>query len=261
MDARDFVDLASSHLLSHALVEERQNPSMSSAQPRQVLDDIPASEKRWLRRRALDWFDKDGRDFPWRRQPDPYPVLVAELLLQRTRADLVLRLYESFLARYPNAAALAVAEPDDIVSFLRPLGFTHRSSRLPRLGQELCERHDGEVPQSKQALLALTGVGEYIANAVLAIAFDERRPLVDPNVIRLIGRMTERQSERSRPRDDRQLWDLIEGFLPRRRATAFGLALVDLGATICLVRRPRCHQCPLRPHCAAFASGTVASAD
>jgi A/G-specific adenine glycosylase len=234
---------------------------VSTAQSTQVLEDIPAPEKRWLRRRVLTWFDKHGRDFPWRSQPEPYSVLIAELLLQRTRADLVLRVYESFLARYPDAAALAAADPDDIISFLRPLGFTHRSKRIPHLGRELCEAHGGEVPQSKEALLALTGVGEYVANAVLAIAFAERRPLLDPNVIRLVSRLTGRHSERSRPRDDRQLWALIESLLPRKRATAFGLALVDLGATICRVRRPRCWQCPLRSRCVAFASGAVAPAD
>jgi A/G-specific adenine glycosylase len=210
---------------------------------------------------VLDWFDEHGRDFPWRERPGPYRVLIAELLLQRTRADLVLSMYERFIARYPNAAALAGARPREVVSFLRPLGFAHRSARLPQLARALCDRHGGEVPQSKEALLALPGVGEYVANAVLAVAFGERRPLLDPNVIRLIGRVVGRTSNRARPREDRALWDQLADLLPRRRAPEFALALVDLGAVICRPRRPRCYACPLRPRCSAFATGDVTPAE
>jgi A/G-specific adenine glycosylase len=221
-----------------------------------VRDPIPENTYRWLRRRVLAWFRGHGRDFPWRETDDPYHVLIAELLLQRTRADLVEPLYHRFLAVYPDAHALAKAEPAETEELLRPLGFLHRSRRLPALGQSLVDRHHGDVPRSKQALLALPGVGEYVANAVMTVAFGQRMPLLDPNVIRLLARVLGRTSTRSRPRDDAALWEFVAHLLPRRRAREFSLALVDLGALVCR-KRPRCFECPLRPRCNAFLSGSV----
>ncbi len=222
----------------------------------EVGDLIPENTQQWLRRRVLAWFRTNGRDFPWRETDDPYRVLIAELLLQRTRADLVERLYDRFLAAYPSPHALAKAEPAETEALLGPLGFLHRSRRLPALGRALVDRHGGDVPRSKSALLALPGVGEYVANAVLTIAFGRRMPLVDPNVIRLLGRVIGHASTRARPRDDAALWEFVAHLLPRRGAREFSLALVDLGALVCR-RRPRCFECPLRSRCEAFLSGTV----
>ena len=117
------------------------------------------------------------------------------------------------------------------------------------------------MPQSKDELLALTGVGQYVANAVLAVAFGQRQPLLDPNVIRVVTRVTGRRSTRSRPREDRELWALLASLVPAKRSADFGLALVDLGSTTCRTRRPRCYNCPLRPRCIAFATGAVEPAD
>jgi A/G-specific adenine glycosylase len=182
--------------------------------------------------------------------------LIAELLLQRTRADLVEPLYHRFLSTYPDAEALATTEPAQTEELLRPLGFLHRSRRLPALGRALVERHGGRVPRSKRALVSLPGVGEYVANAVLTIAFGRRMPLLDPNVIRLLARVLGRTSARARPRDDAALWEFVGELLPRRRAREFSLALVDLGALVCRPR-PHCYVCPLRSRCRAFRSGAV----
>jgi A/G-specific adenine glycosylase len=258
--ASDFVDVVAGDVLSNALAEERENPFVGGVETRQPGDDIEPAERRWIRRRVLNWFDAHGREFPWRERPEPYRVLIAELLLQRTRADLVLARYEDFVSRFPDPWRLAAADADEVKDCLHPLGFAHRNARLPVLARELCDRHDGEVPQSKQDLLALTGVGEYVANAVLAVAFGERRPLLDPNVIRLVDRATAHRSQRVRPREDRALWNLIAELLPRDRAPEFALALVDLGAVICRPKRPRCFGCPLRGRCVAFANGDVSPA-
>jgi A/G-specific adenine glycosylase len=206
----------------------------------------------WLRRRLLDWVPRNGRDFPWRRNPTPYNVLIAELLLHRTRADLVPPLFHRFLAAYPNPHTLARAESRNVAALLRPLGFAHRARRLPELGRALVERHAGKVPASREELLALPGVGPYIANAVLAVAFARRMPLLDPNVIRVIGRVFGFHSERIRPRDDPRLWAFVRDLVPPREPGRFGLALVDLGALVCRSRRPRCFNCPLSPRCRAF---------
>lgn len=260
MDSRNTRDLTARNILTDALNEVRENPPVSRAQSPHAEHDIPASQKRWLTTKVLAWFEASGRKFPWRDRRDPYRVLIAELLLQRTRADLVLPLYERFLRRYPDPEALARATPNEVVEFLRPLGFLHRSARLPALANALVDRHGGSVPRSKAGLLALPGVGHYAANAVLAIAFNERRPLLDPNVARLLERVFDRRSNRPRPRDDPALWTFIEHLLPRQRASEFSLALIDLGALVCRPKRPRCFSCPLRTRCNAFAVGSVSPA-
>jgi A/G-specific adenine glycosylase len=234
-----------------------KNVAVGGAKGAHAEHEIPAADKRWLTTNVLTWFAASGRKFPWRERRDPYRVLIAELLLQRTRADLVVQLYERFLHRYPNPYVLARAAPEEVVDFLRPLGFLHRSGRLPVLANEIVDRYNGKVPSSKAALVSLSGVGDYVANAVLAIAFNKRRPLLDPNVARLLERLFGRGSMRNRPRDDRTLWEFIESLLPRRNTSEFSLALIDLGALVCRPKRPRCFACPLCPRCRAFAAGIV----
>jgi A/G-specific adenine glycosylase len=218
---------------------------------------VDDSQRRWLRRRVLAWFEEHGRSFPWRATDDPYAVLMAELLLQRTRADLVPKTFGRFLETYPDAHALAAADPADVVDTLRPLGFLHRSARLPTLARALVERHGGDVPTDEDDLRSLPGVGRYVANAVLVVAFGRRRPLLDPNVIRLLERALGISSPRARPRDDVTLWETLIELLPRRRSREFALGLIDLGAVVCVPRRPRCFACPLRERCIAFNEGLV----
>jgi A/G-specific adenine glycosylase len=214
------------------------------------------NDRAWLRRRVLAWFRRHGRSFPWRETEDPYRILIAELLLQRTRADNVARLYPRFIARFPTPQALARADTSDVESLLRPLGFAHRTRRLPELAGVLVEDYDGLVPATEQELLALPGVGPYVANAVLTLAYHERRPLVDPNVIRLIDRAVAIGSTRPRPRDDPRLSEALAILLPPHRAREFSLGLIDLGALICTAR-PRCGVCPLRGRCSALRAGRV----
>jgi A/G-specific adenine glycosylase len=222
---------------------------------------VDESQRRWLRRRVLTWFDEQGRSFPWRVTDDPYAVLIAELLLQRTRADLVPTVFERFIRRYPDARALAEADPAEVVDALRPLGLLHRSARLPNLGRMLLDRFGGSVPSGESDLRSLPGVGRYVANAVLVVAFGRRRPLLDPNVIRLLGRAFGVASARTRAREDARMWGTLAELLPRRRSREFALGLIDLGAVVCVARRPRCLACPLRQRCIAFREGLVTPAD
>jgi A/G-specific adenine glycosylase len=215
----------------------------------------------WLRRRVRGWFVLYGRDFHWRRSQDPHEVLIAELLLQRTRADLVPAVYRRFLEHYPDPQALAAAGVDEIVELLRPLGFLHRSARLPELGRALVERFDSRVPSSEPELLTLPGVGRYVANAVLLLAFGRPRPLLDPNVVRLLERVIGVRAARARAREDPELWLTLGRLVPQRDPAPVALGLIDLGALVCLARRPRCGSCPLRTRCTAFQSGAVTPRD
>jgi A/G-specific adenine glycosylase len=218
---------------------------------------IDQTDIAWLRRRVRGWFDLHGRSFPWRLTQDPYEVLAAELLLQRTRADLVSATYPKFIAAYPNANALAQADPGELVELLRPLGFLHRSRRLLEVGQALVARFGGTVPTAPEDLLSLPGVGRYVANAVLLVAFNRPRALLDPNVIRLLDRCFGVRSARARAREDVGLWELLEQVVPPRNPRPVALGLIDLGATVCVPRRPRCGVCPLRPRCTAYGAGLV----
>jgi A/G-specific adenine glycosylase len=224
-------------------------------------DTMSQSDTRWARSRVRTWFGQHGREFPWRQTSDPFHILIAELLLQRTRADLVPDVFTRFIDRYPDATSLAAAGESDVVELLRPLGFLHRSARLPQLARELCTRFEGRVPQTEAELTSLPGVGRYVANAVLVVAYGARRPLLDPNVIRVLARCFGISSSRARPRDDDRLWHLVEDVVPPRNPKPVALGLIDLGAVVCRPRRPTCNVCPLRPRCRAFRTGAVVPAD
>jgi A/G-specific adenine glycosylase len=222
-----------------------------------IVGTMSPSDTRWASRRVRTWFGRHGREFPWRQTSDPFHILIAELLLQRTRADLVPDAFTRFIGRYPDPASLAVADESDVVDLLRPLGFLHRSARLPHLARELCGRFEGRVPRTEAELASLPGVGRYVANAVLVVAYGARRPLLDPNVIRLLARCFGISSSRARPRDDDRLWRLVEDIVPSRDPKPVALGLIDLGAVVCRPKRPTCHICPLRLRCRALRTGLV----
>lgn len=206
--------------------------------------DRTAADLSRLRRRLLGWGRRHGRQFPWRSTRDPWEVLLAELLLQRTRADLVAPVYESTLRRYGTAGDLADADPSDVVALLRPLGFAHRNARVQGVA-DACR--DG-VPRSMRGLLALPGVGRYAATATLCFAYGRRLAVVDPTVVRLFGRLGIVSSERARARDDDLVWRGADRLVPRHAARAWNFAVLDLGALVCRPR-PRCHECPLLAEC------------
>ncbi len=152
--------------------------------------------------------------FPWRRTREPWEVLLAELMLQRTRADLVVPVYDSAMRRYPTAAAFADAPNDDLADLLRPLGYHHRNARL-RAAARACS---SEVPRTMAGLMSVPGVGRYAATATLCFAYGRRLAVIDPSVIRVLARLHLGTSQRARPRDDPALWAAADQLLPSRGA-------------------------------------------
>jgi A/G-specific adenine glycosylase len=207
---------------------------------------LPDTERRIrsVRRRLLRWYRDCGRDFPWRRTRDPWAVLLAELMLQRTRADLVPRVFEQTISRYPTARDFAQAPGDEIERLLRPLGYHHRNARLPLAAKHCVE----SVPRTMRGLLAVPGVGRYAAAATLCFAYGRRLAVVDPSVIRVVSRLGLGESRRARPRDDPSLWAAADALVPTRAAREWNYAILDLGATICQPK-PRCGDCPLLTVC------------
>lgn len=190
-----------------------------------------------FRRTLLGWADGNLRDFPWRETTNPYEVLVAEVLLQKTLASKVPPIYEEFLRRYPSPSALGEANVDDIVDLLEPLGFQNqRGKALVDIGDAFA---DTEVPAAEDELSELRYVGPYATNAVLCFAFDQRRPIVDGNVIRVYNRafgfdFTAQQNA---------AWEFAEGMLPTENYQKFNLGLLDFGAMVCVSGEPYCNKC------------------
>jgi A/G-specific adenine glycosylase len=199
-------------------------------------------------RRLLAWYRVHKRDLPWRRTTDPYRILVSEVMLQQTQVPRVIPKYREFLAKYPSVRALAAASVDAVRETWYPLGYNIRPVRLHAIAREVLERHDGRIPDNGAALLALKGIGRYTAGAVLSFAYGKRAPILDTNVRRVLQRVFfGEQGQR-----DGHLWDVAEAILPRRSTPDFNQALMDLGATVCVARSPRCGGCPVKTLCRAY---------
>jgi len=198
-------------------------------------------------RRLLIWYRRHGRDLPWRRTADPYRILVSEIMLQQTQVDRVIPKYHQFLRSYPSIEALAAAPVDAVREAWYPLGYNIRPVRLCAIAREVVERHGGRIPDERNALLALKGVGPSTAGAVLSFAYGRRAPVLDTNIRRVLQRVFWGPA----PQPERHLWRLAEALLPRRSAPDVNQALMDLGATVCVARQPRCPVCPVRAICRA----------
>ena len=199
----------------------------------------------------LRWYAAHGRrHLPWRATRDPYRVVVSETMLQQTQVERVIPLFESFVARFPSFAALAAAEPADVVRAWRGLGYNSRAIRLHALARAVVERHGGELPGDADALRALPGVGAYTAAAVRAFAFDRDDAAIDVNVRRVMHRVLF-GLEHPRRANDAELDASALAAVPHGAAHDWNSAMMDLGATVCTARAARCLVCPLRERCAA----------
>ena len=199
----------------------------------------------------LAWYGDFGRThLPWRRTRDPYAIVVAEFMLQQTQVDRVLPLYTAFTERFATFEALAAADAGDVLRAWRGLGYNSRARRLRLLAQTVVSEHGGKLPREREALRKLPGIGPYTAAAVRAFAFDEDDIALDTNVRRVVHRLMF-GVEFPPLAQDRDIDASAAALLPRGRGHDWNSALMDLGATICTSRAPRCFLCPLRAHCAA----------
>jgi A/G-specific adenine glycosylase len=207
-------------------------------------DPLTGKDLATFRRALLRWFDKHRRDLPWRETRNPYRIWLSEIMLQQTRVAAVLEHYRLFLARFPDLEALAATPEDAIVAAWSGLGYYRRARRLHRCAKELVEQHGGRFPQSAEVLETLPGIGRYTAAAIASIAFDEPIAVVDGNVERVLRRLTGR--DLTQP----ETWQRAESLLSPSRAGDFNQSMMELGATVCLPRDPKCPACPVRKWCA-----------
>ena len=203
-----------------------------------------------LRAALLDYFRRDGRDFPWRTDRDPYRVLVSEMMLQQTRAGTVPPYFERWMRRFPTIAALARATEQEVLKAWEGLGYYARALRLRRAAYEIVRHHGGRVPSTLSELRALPGVGPYTAGAVASIAYGLPVGAVDGNARRVLARLMDEPDP-----TDRVLEEWAGALVDPAEPGGFNQALMELGARICRPRAPKCEDCPISSHCGAFSSG------
>jgi A/G-specific adenine glycosylase len=202
--------------------------------------DSPAA----FRRTLLRWYGKHGRDLPWRRTRDPYAILVSEIMLQQTQVATVIPYYDRWLARFPDFQTLAAATESDVLHAWQGLGYYARARNLHAAAKTV-------VRDPNHSLGDLPGVGRYTANAVATFAFDEPVPIVEANIARLLARIWNLQVPIDSAAGREKLWSYAAALLPKRNAGRFNSALMDLGASVCTARAPKCGGCVLRPFCRA----------
>jgi A/G-specific adenine glycosylase len=213
---------------------------------------------RRLRAPILRWYRRVKRDLPWRRTTDPYAIWVSEVMLQQTTVAAVIPYWERFLARFPDTATLAAGREEDVLALWSGLGYYRRARALREGAIAVMERHGGRVPEEAEALLALPGIGRYTAGAIASLAFGRETPVVDGNVKRVFSRLFAIRGGASAVAD-RRYWAIAETLVRGRTPGDWNQAIMELGATVCTPRAPRCDICPLAGSCRARASGTQES--
>lgn len=211
---------------------------------------LAAPPHRRLAAQLLAWSERTRRDLPWRRTRDPWAILVSELMLQQTQVARVEPRYRDFLAAFPDPATCAAAAPAEIVRAWAGLGYNRRAINLHRAAQAIVADHGGRLPDDLDELLALPGVGPYTARAVLAFAFERDHGVVDTNAARVIARSV--AGHRLTPRE---VQDHADELVPLGRGWEWNQAVLDLGATVCVKRSPRCEACPIADRCAWATAG------
>ena len=209
-------------------------------------------------RHMVDWQKLHGRQsLPWQNTQDPYRVWLSEIMLQQTQVSTVLDYFPRFLNRFPDVAALAAAEQDDVLALWSGLGYYSRARNLHRCAQEVVSRFGGAFPSHAQDLQSLPGIGRSTAAAIAAFCFQERVAILDGNVKRVLTRVLGYGEDLAVAKNEKRLWDLAQDLLPDRAADMppYTQALMDLGATVCLPRKAQCASCPVAEMCQSQAQG------
>jgi A/G-specific adenine glycosylase len=204
-----------------------------------------------FRRSLVRWYRRHGRDLPWRRTRDPYAILVSEFMLQQTQVATVIPYYHKWLRRFPDFGSLARASENEVLRAWQGLGYYARSRNLYATAKKVVDQHGGNFPREIAQMRQLSGIGKYTAHAVASFAFNQSVPIVEANTGRVLARLFNlRESIDSQP-GRKMLWQHAASLLPKSDAMIFNSSLLDLGALVCVVRKPKCSVCPVKPFCRA----------
>lgn len=209
-----------------------------------------------LASRLLNWYRLNKRTLPWRGHPDPYAVWVSEIMLQQTRVETVIPYFEKWMRFFPTVAVLAEASEQSVLNAWEGLGYYSRARNLHKAAQIIASQHNGELPRDLDELRRLPGIGRYTLGAIASIAFDMSVPALDGNIKRVYARIFDISEPVDSPGGEKILWELAEKYLPKKEAGDYNQALMDLGASICIPKNPRCLICPLMKVCKARQNGT-----
>lgn len=220
---------------------------------------VTPSKRAEIKRSLLAWYRRERRDLPWRNTTDPYRVLLSEFMLQQTRVETVVPYYRRFLREFPTVQALASTPRDRVLKAWEGLGYYTRARNLHKTARYIVDRFDGAVPDVYDELASLPGFGPYTTAAVLSIAYDRDYAVLDGNVIRVLCRLFGIKDDTGQTRTRANLQKLADNLLHRGDAGEYNQAIMELGATVCRPRAPRCGSCPVNGHCAAFRAGNADS--
>jgi A/G-specific adenine glycosylase len=196
---------------------------------------------------------------PWRETRDPYAIWISEAMLQQTRVETVIPYWERFLRRFPDVHALATADLDDVLGAWAGLGYYSRARNLQAAARVIDRDHGGKLPNDAETLQTLPGIGRYTAGAVASIAFDRPEPILDGNVKRVLARLLGIREDIGRPATVERLWEEAGALAHGPHPGDLNQALMELGATVCTPRTPRCEACPVSQCCDARAKGDAES--
>lgn len=220
-----------------------------------MTDNDLLKRKLFFSQQLLGWYQRNKRDLPWRRNKDPYRIWVSEVMLQQTRVDTVIPYWHRFLEKFPTVQALAEAPEEDVLKAWEGLGYYSRARNLQSAVREVHERYGGIVPDNKEDISSLKGVGPYTAGAVLSIAYNKPEPAVDGNVMRVLSRFFGIEDDIAKQGTRIKMEKLARELIPEGEAGSFNQALMELGAIVCTPRSPHCLTCPVMEHCTARIAG------
>lgn len=204
----------------------------------------------------ISWFYQEQRILPWRENKDPYRIWVSEIMLQQTKVDTVIPYFNEFMNKFPTLESLAEADQEDVLKAWEGLGYYSRAKNLQTAVKEVVESYGGVVPNSKEELLGLKGVGPYTAGAVLSIAYDKAEPAVDGNVMRVFSRLYCIDADIAKSSSRKVFEESVLKLISHEDPSAFNQAIMELGALICTPTSPKCLLCPVNEHCLAYEKGT-----
>lgn len=215
--------------------------------------------KLFFSRHLLEWYHGQKRDLPWRRHRNPYYIWISEIMLQQTRVDTVIPYFNRFIERFPTVESLADAPEEDVLKCWEGLGYYSRARNLQHAAKQVKEEYGGQVPDDRDAVFSLKGVGPYTAGAILSIAFNRPEPAVDGNVMRVLSRYFLIEDDIAKGPTRVKMERLAAELIPEGEASHFNQALMELGALICTPKSPRCLPCPVMEHCSARLAGCETS--
>ena len=208
-------------------------------------------QKKQLQKSLIAWFAAHRRDMPWRESSDPYFIWISEIMLQQTQVATVIPYFERFIRQFPTVQDLAKADSHEVMKAWEGLGYYSRARNMQKAAKEVVQKFEGKIPDNLTDLLSLPGIGRYTAGAILSIAFGQKAPILDGNVIRVLTRVFHITDNVDKATTKTLLWDFATTILPNQKLREFNEGLMELGATLCTPTNPNCDACPWQKQCEA----------